>query len=481
MKKIFKYSMFFMSFIFILNACKKNDTPQVQTPVDTFSLPTKEMRAPWVATVYGLDWPQSVYNADAQKKQYTDYLDEFKALNMNAVFVQVRGMGDAFYNSPYEPWSASITGQRGKDPGYDVLKFMIDEAHARGLEFHAWLNPYRIATRSADTIPYPALHSSIDSSWVISHQKIQIYNPAVPEVRQRLVDVVKDIITKYDVDGIHFDDYFYPDPSAAGTMVADAPDYEKYNNGEYSTIQNFRRGNVDKAIKAVHDAIVATKPQVVFSISPASDNNYNLNTLYANVTKWTQEGWLDVVIPQLYHDNTFQERLGWWAQYSYKAALMVGHGLYRFGDTTAPAAFQSNVELQRQFNVIKAFNSKDYHKPSVGNLQYSAKYITLNKVGVKDKLAEIYANPGVIPFLGRAVAPAPATPENVRIEGNTLKWSTSGSVRSVVYYTPDLQTEAKVLTITNATEYAANNSGYYTVTTLNVDNMESKAAKEVKK
>src|SRR5699024_4901793 len=173
-------------------------------------------------------------------------------LNINAVFFQVKGMGDAYYDSPYEPWSISITGTRGKDPGYDILQFLIEETHARDMEFHAWMNPYRIATRADNGAMYPDLHPSIEPGWVVSHEKIQIYNPAVPEVRERLTDIVRDLIQKYDVDGIHFDDYFYPDPSSAGRMVSDREDFEKYGEGFHS-IEDFRRDNVNQAIRMVQD------------------------------------------------------------------------------------------------------------------------------------------------------------------------------------------------------------------------------------
>ncbi len=484
MKKIY-YGAVAALLLFVFQACKK-ETPTAPNPEPTppvekpaMILPKKEMRAAWMATVWGLDWPEAKYTVDAQKKHYTDYLDKFKQLNMNAVFVQVKGMGDAFYNSPYEPWSAAITGARGTDPGYDVLKFMIDEAHARGMEFHAWMNPYRIATRAGLGSSYPALHSSVKQEWVVSHEKIQIYNPAVPEVRQRLADIVKDLITKYDVDGIHFDDYFYPDPSSAGQMVSDDADYQKYGAG-IATKEAFRRDNVDKAIKGVYDVIVATKPGVVFSVSPAPDPDYNYKTLFADVKKWNEQGWLDVVIPQLYQEignryNDFQARLNWWTQYSYKAALMIGHGYYKFGDGTSPSAFQSTAELEKQFEVARR------NKKVVGHLMYSAKYIPLNKIGITTKLAELYKNPSVMPFLGRSVAPAPAEATNVRIEGTLLKWGTSGSVKSVVYYTPDLTKEAIVLAITDTNEWTANASGHYAVTTINTDNQESKLSQIVKK
>ncbi len=485
MKRIFKFSFIVLLSLFYFSCSSesddipdvKPDPPKPPVEEESVKFPKKEMRAIWITTAWGLDWPQGAYSAEAQKSQYITYLDRFKSLKINAVFFQVKPMGDAFYDSSYEPWSSSITGTRGKDPGYDVLKFLIDEAHARDMEFHAWMNPYRISTAK----PYPPLHSSIDPSWVVSHEKIQIYNPALPEVQKRLADIVKELITKYDVDGIHFDDYFYPAPSAAGTMVSDAADFQKYGK-EYSKIEDFRRGNVDKAIKGVHDVIVATKPEVVFSVAPASDNNYNVNTLFADVTKWDKEGWLDIVIPQLYHETdhptaAFNLRLNWWSQYNYNAGLMVGHGLYRFGDpkeSTRPS-LQTTAELQKQFDLTRN------NKKVVGNIMYRALTVMQNKIGITDQLGAIYKNLAVRPFLGRAVAPAPAEPTGVKLENGTLKWTTSGNVKSVIYYFEDLKKEGIVFAITDKNSYLAGPSGYYCISTINADNKESKPSKLLQK
>ncbi|RYZ53480.1 MAG: hypothetical protein EOO14_15450, partial [Chitinophagaceae bacterium] len=248
----------------------------------------------------------------------------------------------------------------------------------------------------------------------------------------------------------------------------------------FATVEEFRRSNVDKAIKGVYDVIVATKPQVVFSVSPAPDPDYNFKTLYADVRKWNEQGWLDVVIPQLYQEignrsNDFQTRLNWWSQYNYKAALMVGHGYYKFGDGTSPAAFQSTAELEKQFEMTRR------NKKVVGNLLYSAKYIPMNKIGITNKLADLFKNPSVIPFLGRSVAPAPAPATNVSITGNTLKWNTAGNIRSVVYYFADLAKEGVVLAVTDAKELPVSAAGHYSVSTINVDNLESKPSDVVKK
>lgn len=465
----------------LIGCSKESDVPEVPGPVpaDELIFPKKEMRSVWITTAWGLDWPMGKYDINPQKNQYIQYLDRFQALHINAVIVQVKPMGDAFYHSPYEPWSASITGTRGQDPGYDVLQFMIDEAHKRNMEFHAWMNPYRIATRAGSSTPYPPLHVSIKPEWVVSHEKIQIYNPALPEVRQRLADIVKDLITKYPVDGIHFDDYFYPAPSSAGTMVSDAGDYQQYGAG-YTTIEDFRRANVDKTIEAVHNAIVASKPEVIFAISPAASPDYNMKTLFADVAKWCKEGWIDIVMPQLYQEignqyNDFQSRLGWWTQYNYKAVPMVGHGYYKFGDPASPSAFQSTLELERQFELTRRNNKV------MGNALYSARYVLFNKIGITDKLASIYSTPSVIPFIGRKVAPAPEKPQNVKIENGSLIWTKSGSLRSVVYHFPDRKKEGKVLAITNETSLPVSSPGFYCITTINADNMESEPSELTEK
>lgn len=477
-----RFVVVFLLFNLMYSCSEEEIEPMVPDPDEEepeLNYPKKEMRGVWMATVWGLDWPLGDYDETSQKKLYTDYLDRFQELNINAIFFQVKGMGDAFYESPYEPWSKNITGVRGMDPGYDILAFLIEEAHKRHIEFHAWMNPYRIATRANTSTSYPTLHASVSPEWVISHEKIQIYNPALPEVRQRLVDIVKDLITQYDVDGVHFDDYFYPAPSAAGQMVSDKSDYEKYGE-DFSSIEDFRRANVDLAIKGVYDAIIETRPQVVFSVSPAPSHDYNYSTLFADVRKWCKEGWLDLVIPQLYQEignpyNDFQANLQWWSQYHYEAALMVGHGYYKFGNGSSPASFQSTRELSDQFEMTRR------NEKVVGNLLYSARYIPLNRIGITDRLAELYDNPSVIPFLGRSVLEKPIQPGNVRLDGHTLTWTTSGPVRSVVYYFADREKAGIVLTITDDQEMEVDKPGYYSVSTLSAENKESVPSEVVKK
>jgi len=483
MKPIFSKYALLLSALLLAYGCSKDkpgETPEPERDPEprenTLQFPDREMRAVWMTTAWELDWPMGEHNQAAQKQKYVQYLDRFQEMKINTVFFQVRAMGDAFYASQYEPWAASITGTRGQDPGYDVLRFLIDEARARGIAFHAWMNPYRISTRASSASSYPALHSSIDPDWVLSHEKIRIYNPARPEVRQRIADIVRELITKYDVDGVHLDDYFYPDPSSAGAMASDQADFQTYGTG-FASIQDWRRSNVDKAIEAIHQTIVSTKPGLWFSISPAANKDYNYNTLYADLAKWCQAGWTDLLVPQLYQEignrsNNFQTNLGIWAQYAYDVPVLVGHGFYKFGDPTAPAAFQSATELERQIDMARA------QPKVVGSAMYSARFVMDNKIGITDKLGQLYADPAVMPMLGRAHAPAPPPADNARIEGGQLKWNRSGNVRSVVYHFPPAAAgssvrKGKVLAVTADNAIAIDKPGGYVVSTINAENRES--------
>lgn len=477
MKRLKVFLLLLCTVVFLYNCSKSSDSggvepsPEPTPTTPTLKLPRKEMRAAWIATVWSLDFPKSTV-VETQKKEFTDLLDRLKALKFNAIIFQIKGLGDAYYDSPYEPWSASITGTRGKNPGYDVLKFLIEESHARGIEFHAWMNPYRISTSQ----PYPALHSSIDPTWVKDYSSIRIYNPALPEVRQRLNDIVKDLITKYDVDGIHFDDYFYP----SGVTHDDAAEYAKYGTG-YTSVANFRRGNVDKAIEGVYNTIKTTKPQVVFSISPAPNKDDNYNTLYADIAKWTQAGWVDILIPQLYQEignsyNPFEGNLSVWSQFRGKSQLVIGHGYYKFGASDGGAAFQKILELVNQFGLVRQ------NQYTVGSAIYSARDVLANRIGVTDKLAELYAKDVIMPFAGREVAAAPGIPSGVKIVNNELSWNGTGSnIRFAVYYFSSLSAEGELVGVTTNKTMTVSKNGHYAITALNEDHLESKTSITVEK
>ena len=482
MTKTIKY-LSILAIMLLFAACEDKKEEPIEPPVvEEDIMPAPELRGVWVATTSRIDWPKTS-NAAEQKQLYIDYLDKFVEANINAVYFQIRPNADAFYNSPYESWSRWITGTAGQDPGYDVLKFLIDETHARNIEFHAWINPFRITTRTVTNpiTPFPALDPKINPAWVRDYPTIRVYNPALPEVRQRVVDIVSDIITKYDVDGIHMDDYFYPD--IGSTPVNDTAEFRIYGK-DYANVVAFRIDNVNKMIKAIHEVIIKKKPNVVFSVSPTSSIQYNLNSLYADVAAWHKEGWLDVLIPQCYSaigaittTTTFNRLVSDWNQfYNTNSTLMIGHYLSRVGDGTSNAF--TAKEIADQYAIVRVF-------PKIkGSLLYSAKCF-LDKDGhgnlnVIDLIkSDVYPTPAVRPFVGRKTLPDPATPTNVAMNGSTLTWTPTPGLYSVVYFLPTGATKAQVETITLGNTYNIKGRGKYFVTAVNKNNVQSEKSRIV--
>ncbi len=228
--------------------------------------PVRQFRAMWIASVANIDWPSTkTLSAQAQKAEYVAWLDLARRLNLNAVISQVRPTADAFWPSPYEPWSLWLTGKQGVHPGYDPLAFQVAEAHKRNLEYHAWFNPYRVSmqTDGADLVPtHPA---KVHPDWVWTHGGKTYYDPGIPEVRRFVEDAILDAVKKYDIDAVHFDDYFYPYPSGT-TPYPDDNTYARYGNGV--PIADWRRENVNLLVKEMHERIHAIKPWVKFGISP---------------------------------------------------------------------------------------------------------------------------------------------------------------------------------------------------------------------
>ena len=237
--------------------------------------PKREMRAAWLATVWGIDWPKTSGVA-AQKAELIAILDSVKAANMNAVFFQIRPEADAFYNSAYEPWSAHLGGARGTYPGYDPTAFAIEEAHKRGIELHAWLNPYRFESVAKKYAGKPGDYKASHPEWILEYpivyesngttvktQARTILDPGNPAVRTLIKNIVGDILSKYDIDGIIFDDYFY---DYAGTSTT----LDSYSQGLYRpqsmSLYNWRRDNVNKMVADVYDTIQAVKPSVIFGV-----------------------------------------------------------------------------------------------------------------------------------------------------------------------------------------------------------------------
>lgn len=467
--------------VFIASCSKDNGDPtkpevpgeEPGTSTQEVIAPKRDLRAVWYTTAWGLDWPNNVYSAERQKKAYIEDLKEFKKYNINAVFVQVRSMADAFYKSEYEPWSKFITGERGKDPGYDVMQFMVEEAHKLGLEFHAWINPYRIDSKGENAI-FPKIDLDISEDMYVDYPKIRVYNPAHPGVRERIKDIVDEIISNYDVDGVALDDYFYP----GGVTIKDDEDFKKYGKAGQSK-ESFRFENVNEMVKSLHQLIVTKKPEITLTISP--QGNYdNTKALYADAEKWCKEGWLDVIMPQLYYSQVHFDRwLPTWERISHNTTLMIAYGIYRVGDKDFPA---SNLKYQ-----MDKVNSKPKFK---GGSFYSAKNFTIEKFSpdMKKALAivsEAYEKPALIPFNGREILKRPTTPSNLNIVKNQLTWDSKESdVRFAVYRVNPKdyaapKAKAEMVTITTSKECKVDLPGKYFVVSVNKRHHESKLSEGV--
>ena len=477
-------------------------TPEPQpdpTPtIITYNLPTKEIRGVWVATVGRMDWPEA--NVESiQKQEFTRYLDKFEEYNVNAVIMQVRPCADAFYNSPYEPWSEYITGRQGNDPGYDVLGWMIEETHKRGMEFHAWMNPYRISNSASSFAVNGASNhpAKLHPEWTMTYDNLLMYRPACPEVKDLLLNVVDDMITKYDVDGIHFDDYFYPYPKS-GVAIDDADDYKKYGSA-YSNVGDFRRAQVDDVIERIHNLIASKKPGVIFSISPfgiwrnrasdpvnGSDSSglQNYDDLYADVRKWCQNGWIDLCVPQLYNSTSniamnFTKMCSWWNTNTFQAKLAIGHALYRFGVPAEGAPYQTLDQLSDQFRISRS------NENTMGSFLFNATCFNENKINILSRLKQVYMDKALIPFMGRESEAAPAEVAGIAADGRTITWTPQTEGMRYAVYTVKPSSiegvyEAKLAGIALEPKWEADRTGSYAISALNRDNTESALSQPVK-
>ena len=387
--------------------------------------PKYEFRAAWIATVENIDWPQKgQYNSDLQKKDFIRILDEHKRSNLNAVMVQVRDACDSYYARSVEPWSEFLTGVQGKfpNPFYDPMSFMITEAHDRNLEFHAWLNLNRATFRKATSVT-PDHISNRKPEWILTYDGQKLLNFGIPEVRDYITNVVTEIVKHYDVDGIHFDDYFYP-YQVTGQILKDSETFRKYGNG-FANIEDWRRNNTDLLIFQISEAIKKTKPYVKFGISPFGVwKNYSPQTpdgsrtqagqtsydhLYANTRKWLQQGWIDYIAPQIYFDRkhpkvAYGELSKWWIENAFGKHLYIGHGVYKIKSGWSLTEAPSQIRLDRQFKQIN------------GGIFFSSKSLTENYGGFQDSLrVDLFRRPAIVPTMPWKDNVAPLAPQKVYI------------------------------------------------------------------
>ncbi len=402
---------------------------------------TRELRAAWVASVFNLTWPSRTGLSEAQSRgEIAAILDTLVELRMNAVVVQIRPESDALYRSEIEPWSRFLTGTQGTDPGWDPLAAWIDEAHARGIEVHAWMNPYRgMATASATTTPAHVTRtlSSYASPWGTSLWM----DPGSSEVRAHVVSVVRDVVARYDVDGIHFDDYFYPYPDGSRTF----PDDETYDAyvgaGGTLSLADWRRDNVNTLVREVSEAIAAERADVRFGISPFGIYRPGMPpgisgldayaTLYCDAPRWLEEGWVDYVAPQLYWPSTqtaqaFGALIEWWAQRPRDPgrSIFAGINLTRLGSTSAWTAdeIRTQVELTR--------GQRD--AGARGVFFYTAEPLLDDLLGVRALVRDqVFLEPAATPPLGGATGTLAAP--TVTLEGTTMTPSGPSGARVRTY------------------------------------------------
>jgi uncharacterized lipoprotein YddW (UPF0748 family) len=392
--------------------------------------PLQEFRAVWIATVDNIDWPsRGNYNSDSQKAEFIRILDMHQQNGINAVIVQVRPATDAFYPSPYEPWSEWLTGKQGAPPSpyYDPLQFMIEETHKRGMEFHAWCNPYRAVFNINKSSISPTHISRMHPEWFITYGDKRYFDPGHKDAQEFVVNVIRDMVKRYDVDAVHFDDYFYP-YRIAGKEFGDDNTFVQYNNGR--TRDNWRRSNVDSIIVKLSRAIKEEKPNCRFGISPfgiwrnksqdpeGSDTQggqTNYDDLYADILLWLKKSWIDYVAPQIYFEfghprAAYETLLDWWSKHTYGKHCYVGLGIYKAGSSTA---WKDRSQLPRQIEALR-------NTPNVqGMIFFSSKSFNNNPNGWSDSLRLVYfKEPASIPPMDWIIAQKPVKPD-VKMVGSS--------------------------------------------------------------
>lgn len=417
MKKL----LYLLIVAFALSSCSKKTAP-IKEPIEInldgegpklATLPTKQkkkdFRGVWIQTAWQ-DRYQKMSPAECQA-YLTKLVDDLYLVGFNAVIFQVRPEGDAFYESEYEPWSRFLTGVQGKSPNptWDPMAFMIELCHKRKMEFHAWLNPYRMS--ASKTLKMDKDHVYYKHpEWFVNFNDNLYLNPGLPESRAFIRAVVGDIVTRYDVDAIHMDDYFYPYP-VAGKTFDDAKTFQAYApllNIDTTTpdaLGDFRRRNVDILIKSIHEDIKKAKPDVRFGISPfgiyrnkkswegGSETNGTqcYDDLYANVIFWAQAGWIDYVIPQIYWEighkaADYSTLVKWWNENTPKECdLYIGQSIERSLDGSATNA-KTPLLTKSNYNISRKLSESSEAKNVKGNCFWYAYQVEDNAFGIRDYL-----------------------------------------------------------------------------------------------
>ena len=340
-----------------------------------------DIQAAWITTVYNSDWPSVKNSPEKQKEEMIKILDTLKDTGIDTVMFQARTEGDALYKSKINPWSKVLTGTQGKDPGYDPLEFVIKEAHKRGMKVHAWLNPYRGTTSGTDINKLSIDHQlRKNPSWKLEHDGRLYFNPELPKVKQYIVDTVAEIVTNYDVDGIHFDDYFYPSKYPLTTGDRDGVE------------ANARRNHITEMIKQVRSKIKSIKPSVEFGVSPSgiwknkssdvlgsnTKGNESYYSDFADTRMWVKNNLVDYIVPQLYWEtgNTaadYETLVKWWSDVvkGTNVDLYIGQGIYK--DVVANQ-IDTQLAINKKYSSVK------------GSVYYTTEDIMNNRGDCRNKI-----------------------------------------------------------------------------------------------
>ena len=361
-----------------------------------------EFRGVWVATVENIDWPsKGNHNPDSQKAEFIRMLDIHKHNGLNAVVVQIRPSSDAFYPSPYEPWSAWLTGKQGMPPSpyYDPLLFMITETHKRKMAFHAWMNPYR-AEFNVQADKTSSTHvTRLHPEWFITYGNLKYFDPGNKESQNYVCNIVRDVVSRYEIDAIHFDDYFYP-YKIPNQEFNDKASYKQYGKG--LSLEDWRRSNTDSIIEKLSRVIKKENSKCLFGISPFGiwrnksrdpingsntvDALSNYDDLYADVLKWLCMDWIDYVAPQLYWEighkrAPFEELLSWWNKNTCGKNCYIGLGIFQADKNKA---WKDDRQLLDQIEALRK-------APNIqGMIFYSSKHCEKNPKGWMDEIRENY-------------------------------------------------------------------------------------------
>ena len=410
----------------------------------------RRMRGAWLTTVRNIDWPSEPGLPAAEQQDELDaYLDDAAAMGLNAVFLHVRPTADAVYRSDLEPWARYLTGEQGGDPGYDPLEYAVAGAHERGLELHAWFNPYRVGLHEPDIANLADDHPVKENpDWLVDYGDEAYMDPGNPEVRDWVTGVIMDVVDRYDIDGVHFDDFFYPYPQD-GEEFDDDASWKAYG-GDFDDRGDWRRDNVDRLIRDVHDAIQASAPWVSFGVSPfgiwrnrgtdpagsPTSGLQSYDAQYADTRAWIREGSIDYVAPQLYWERGFaaadyEVLADWWADQveGTDVDLYIGQAAYRLGEE----GWTSDDALSVQLDYSGALEQVE------GDIYFSIKSLRGNRGAVDHLLGGHYAAPALPPRTdtGREEARVGAVPgvtARAGQDGVAVSWEAVEGARFYAVY-----------------------------------------------